>query len=72
VKAFLPYLLENPNGGHIMNVSSAGAVAVDAIKRNALYATTHPLIADYVEMRAAKLIEAFRHPIPKTEPLPAE
>jgi NAD(P)-dependent dehydrogenase (short-subunit alcohol dehydrogenase family) len=163
VKAFLPYLLENPNGGHVMNVSSAGGlvtgpmlgtysvtksgvialsealslelnaaganvgvtvlcpgqvrtnlqtssrnrppelsdakaididllknsklaggreqwitadsagvVAVDAIKRNALYATTHPLIADYVEMRAAKLVEALRHPIPKTEPLPAE
>ena len=46
---------------------SVGPVVIDAIRRGALYVTTHDTIADLFERRAQRVLTELRHPIPPTE-----
>jgi NAD(P)-dependent dehydrogenase (short-subunit alcohol dehydrogenase family) len=48
-----------------LKADDMGAIVTDAMRRGALYVTTHPEIADLVEMRMHAVAAAFRHPIPE-------
>lgn len=48
-----------------LKADDMGAIVTDAMRRGALYVTTHAEIADYVEMRMSAVAEAFRYPIPE-------
>jgi NAD(P)-dependent dehydrogenase (short-subunit alcohol dehydrogenase family) len=46
---------------------SVGPVVIDAMRRGALYVTTHDDIADMFEKRANRILEQLRAPVPATE-----
>jgi len=50
-----------------ITADSVGPIVIDAIRRNALYATTHDFIADLVQMRMERILADFRHPLPATQ-----
>jgi hypothetical protein len=60
VKVFLPILLVNADGGHLKPEEAAPFVTA-AIRRGDLYVTSHPEIADLVERRMIRVVQAFRH-----------
>jgi NAD(P)-dependent dehydrogenase (short-subunit alcohol dehydrogenase family) len=52
-----------------ITADSVGPVVVDAMRRGALYVTTHDNIADLFEARAQRILTQLRAPIPFTEEL---
>ncbi len=50
-----------------ITADSVGPVVIDAIRRKALYVTTHEDVADGFAHRAERILTAMRHPIPATE-----
>jgi NAD(P)-dependent dehydrogenase (short-subunit alcohol dehydrogenase family) len=49
-----------------ITADSVGPVVIDAMRRGALYVTTHDDIADMFEKRAGRILEQLRAPIPAT------
>jgi NAD(P)-dependent dehydrogenase (short-subunit alcohol dehydrogenase family) len=56
-----------PDQQRWITADSVGPVVIDAIRRGALYVTTHDDIADMFERRAQRILTDLRHPIPQTE-----
>ena len=50
-----------------ISADSVGRITVDAIRRGALYATTHDSVADMVEKKMETVLSAFREPRPPAE-----
>jgi NAD(P)-dependent dehydrogenase (short-subunit alcohol dehydrogenase family) len=50
---------DDPEGPQWMDPAEVGEIVVDAIRRRALYAITHPVMLSRVEERHERILEAF-------------